>query len=61
MREVPQCWVMGPAVGVAAAVAAHAGVRVRDVDIQEVRQQLRQQEVALHDRVPERDQTSVHR
>lgn len=48
MREVPQCWLMGQAAGVAAAVAANAGVRVRDVDITEVRNQLVKQEVYLH-------------
>jgi hypothetical protein len=48
MREVPQCWLMGQAAGVAAAVAANAGVRVRDVDIHDVRQQLVKQGVYLH-------------
>ncbi len=49
MREVPQCWVMGQAAGVAAAVAANAGVPVREVDIHEVQQQLRKQGVVLHE------------
>lgn len=48
MREVPQCWLMGQAAGVAAAVAVYAGVRVRDVDIHEVRNQLAKQGVYLH-------------
>jgi hypothetical protein len=48
MREVPQCWLMGQAAGVAAAVAVNAGVRVRDVDIHEVRNQLAKQGVYLH-------------
>jgi hypothetical protein len=40
MREIPQCWAMGQAAGVAAAVAVAAGVRVRDVDVTEVQRQL---------------------
>ena len=40
MREVPNCWVMGQASGVAAAVAVDSGVRVRDVNVQKVRRQL---------------------
>jgi hypothetical protein len=49
MREIPNCWVMGQAAGVAAAVAVNAFVRVRDVDIGEVRKQLRGQGVYLQD------------
>ena len=48
MREVPQCWLMGQAAGVAAAVAVNAGVRVRDVDVAEVRGQLSKQGVYLN-------------
>lgn len=48
MREVPQCWLMGQAAGVAAAVAVNSGVRVRDVDVAEVRSQLTKQGVYLH-------------
>jgi hypothetical protein len=48
MREVPNCWVMGQAAGVAAAVAISSGVRVRDVDVGEVQRQLRKQGVVLH-------------
>jgi hypothetical protein len=43
MREIPQCWAMGQAAGVAAAVAVAAGVRVRDVDVAEVQRQLAKQ------------------
>lgn len=43
LREVPQCWVLGQAAGVAAAVAVASGKRVRDVDIQQVQEQLLQQ------------------
>jgi hypothetical protein len=49
MREVPNCWAMGQAAGVAAAAAVNAGVRVRDVDVREVQNQLRQQGVVLHE------------
>lgn len=48
MREVPQCWLMGQAAGVAAAVAANAGVRVCDVGIHDVRTPLSQQGVYVH-------------
>ena len=47
MREIPQCWAMGQAAGVAAAVAVAAGVRVRDVDVAEVQRQLVKQGVWL--------------
>ena len=50
MREIPQCWAMGQAAGVAAAVAIAAGVRVRDVDVAEVRRQLAKQGAWLPDR-----------
>lgn len=33
LREVPQCWMTGQAAGVAAALAAGAGVRVRDLPV----------------------------
>ena len=48
LRLIPQCWEMGQAAGVAAAVAANSGVRVRDVDVTEVRSQLAKQGVVLH-------------
>lgn len=51
MREIPQCWALGQAAGVAAASAVQAGVLVRDVNIAAVRQQLRRQGVYLHDAV----------
>ena len=50
MREVPQCWLMGQAAGVAAAVATGSGVKVRDVSIPEVRDQLSKQGVYLQPR-----------
>jgi len=51
MREVPNCWAMGQAAGVAAAVAISAGVRVRDVDVREVQRQLVREGVPLHKEV----------
>jgi hypothetical protein len=50
MREIPQCWAMGQAAGTAAALAADAGVRVRDVDTGDVRKSLEKQGVFLHPR-----------
>lgn len=47
LREIPVCWVMGQAAGVAAAVAVSSGVRTRDVDIKEVQRQLLGQGVYL--------------
>jgi hypothetical protein len=40
MREIPQCWLTGQAAGVAAALAAAAGVRPRDVDVPELQAEL---------------------
>ncbi len=48
LREIPVCWVMGQAAGVAAALAVQAGARVRDVDVKEVQQELRRQGVVLN-------------
>jgi len=48
LRLVPQCWEMGQAAGVAAAISISSGVRVRDVDANEVRRQLLKQGVVLH-------------
>jgi hypothetical protein len=47
MREIPQCWALGQAAGVAAAVAVAAGARPRDVDVAEVQRQLVKQGVWL--------------
>jgi hypothetical protein len=33
LREIPQCWMTGQAAGVAAALAADAGVKPREVPI----------------------------
>lgn len=49
MREIPQCWVMGQAAGVAAAMAANAGNRVRDVQVGAIQNRLKQQGVVLNE------------
>jgi FAD-dependent oxidoreductase family protein len=43
LREVPVCWVMGQAAGVAAAVAVAAGLSPREVDATDVQRELRRQ------------------
>jgi hypothetical protein len=43
MREIPQCWVTGQAAGVAAALAADAGVAAAAVDVGEIQDALRTQ------------------
>jgi hypothetical protein len=48
MREVPNCWAMGQAAGVAAAMSINEGVQVRDVDIGALQAELTTQGVPLH-------------
>jgi hypothetical protein len=43
LREIPQCWLTGQAAGVAAALAASAGVSPRELDVRAIQQQLRRQ------------------
>jgi hypothetical protein len=47
MREIPNCWVMGQAAGVAATVSVDSGALVRDVNVNEVRKRLTIQGVYL--------------
>jgi hypothetical protein len=47
VRLIPNCFVTGHAAGVAAAVAVENNCRPRDVDVQKVREILRQQEAYL--------------
>ena len=47
LREIPQCWLTGQAAGVAAALAANAGKRPRDLDPREIQRQLLKQGVYL--------------
>lgn len=47
LREVPVCWAMGQAAGIAAALAAAAGIPPRAVNPEEVRRALRRQDAYL--------------
>ncbi len=40
LREIPECWVMGEAAGIAATLAVSAGTRLRDVAIPELQKKL---------------------
>jgi hypothetical protein len=40
LREIPECWVMGEAAGVAATLAVDSGVKVREVDVEALQAQL---------------------
>ena len=43
LREIPQCWLTGQAAGVAAALAAAAGVRPRDLAVRMIQRELLRQ------------------
>jgi len=47
LREIPQCWMTGQAAGVAAALAANSGTKLRDLNPREVQRQLMRQGVYL--------------
>jgi hypothetical protein len=47
LREIPECWVLGQAAGVAAAVAVQARTQPRSVDVEALRDRLRKQRVEL--------------
>ena len=51
LREIPQCWMTGQAAGVAAALAAGAGVKPRDVPVGRLQEALAGQGVLLRARV----------
>jgi hypothetical protein len=59
LREIPQCWVTGQAAGVAAALAANAGVMPRAVDVSAVRRELARQGVYLQAGVDVRERKSA--
>jgi hypothetical protein len=40
LREIPECWVMGEAAGVASAMAVSGGYRLRDVPVPELQRRL---------------------
>ena len=52
LREVPQCWMTGQAAGVAAALAADARVKPRDVPVGRLQQALIRQGVLVRASVP---------
>ena len=43
LREIPQCWLTGQAAGIAAALAAGAGKRPRDVEASAIQRELLRQ------------------
>ncbi|MFZ2141151.1 MAG: FAD-dependent oxidoreductase, partial [Xanthobacteraceae bacterium] len=47
LREIPQCWLTGQAAGVAAALAAAAGTRPRDLAASAIQRELLRQGVYL--------------
>jgi hypothetical protein len=49
MREIPQCWMTGQAAGIGAAMIARTGVPAAEVDVRELRAELRLQGAYLHD------------
>lgn len=51
LREIPQCWLTGQAAGVAAALAADAGIAPRAVDVRAIRAALRRQGAHLQETV----------
>jgi hypothetical protein len=50
LREIPECWVMGEAAGVAAVQALDVGVALRDVDVAAVQAQLARQGAVVEGR-----------
>lgn len=59
MREIPQCWMTGHAAGVAAALAANAGVTPDVLNVADVRLELRGQGAHLRDVTADASGTSV--
>ena len=43
LREIPQCWFTGQAAGVAAALAADAGARLRELSVSAIQRKLLRQ------------------
>ncbi|HML11841.1 MAG TPA: FAD-dependent oxidoreductase, partial [Xanthobacteraceae bacterium] len=43
LREIPQCWLTGQAAGIAAALAAGAGLRPRDLNVATIQRELLRQ------------------
>jgi hypothetical protein len=57
LREIPECWVMGQAAGVAASLAIRDGVRLRDVPVAELQSKLEKQGAAVHRRPEDKPKT----
>lgn len=58
LREVPECWVLGQAAGVAAALAVRDGRRLREVPIAELQATLRRQGVIVERLPVEKQETT---
>jgi hypothetical protein len=50
LREIPECWVMGHAAGVAASLAIRDGVKLRDVPVADLQSKLEKQGAVVHRR-----------
>jgi hypothetical protein len=57
LREIPECWVMGHAAGIAATLALRDGVRLRDVPVADLQSKLQKQGAAVHRRPEDKPQT----
>ena len=56
MREIPNCWLMGQAAGIDAAIAVKTGANLRDVSVADVQKELICQGVYLQKQIaPEQD------
>jgi FAD dependent oxidoreductase len=51
LREIPQCWLTGQAAGIAAALAADAGRRPRELDARTIQRELLRQGAYLSPRI----------
>jgi len=51
MREIPNCWLMGQAAGINAAIAVKTGADLRDVSISDVQKELICQGVYLQKQI----------
>jgi hypothetical protein len=58
LREVPECWVMGEAAGLAAALAVRSGRQVRDIDVPGLQTKLEKAGAIVHRRPGEGPKTS---
>jgi hypothetical protein len=60
LREIPECWVMGEAAGVAATLAVDSGVEARDIDIRALQAQLVKQGGIVDRPTPRSQHDSTH-